>query len=754
MPKCKPKTRFIPAACAWTLFLGATSLFFAFPCRQLMFQYHIAIPIYQGIITIFVLANFTLATFMDPGIIPKASPDEDKEDDFRAPLYKNVEINGITVRMKWCVTCQFYRPPRCSHCSVCNNCIETFDHHCPWVNNCIGRRNYRYFFFFLVSLSVHMISILVLCILFILKNTDNLKALDPIITMIVMGVIVALLIPILGLTVFHMVLVSRGRTTNEQVVTMKFRGGYNPFSRGCCNNIAYTLCGPQYPRYIGRRAKIPNIDRPCGIAVPKQNQVKVYMDNSNGIRNLNSNAYNKMTQGYPSSSASETDIKDYLLQMSQGRADASDTDITLDTLETTQSQSQDCDPTPPMMRHGSKSNFFDMALAETNMSNALRTNHVTHYAPDQSPRRVAKNIYNRSPHPRPRGFGDGVMGVGNMRSRSHTPDPLSPEKARTPTSPRASGFVSPRGHEDVGFPPLAQSSPVTHHQGTPGSPRGFPQGFSRKASDYTDARMPSSQYGVMPTYYEAIPAVHGPRGDQQSAVSMSPQRKFVSESELMRSAGGEAVHQGYPRTMNPHTSDNLRELAAHIARGPPAWRLPQNETHHPQSQYYANQEQHEQPRTTMAGTNFRSNPTSPTSAFTSKSPAPIQTAPYYTIRRGSGASVGGVGPGGSVSPQMKRKTFGVPLPAPIPPDPMSALRAANQGGVRRPMSFVKALEMSDSLEMASRIQPRSPTGNSGPVPKADSQLQHKPLQPSSSGGNSPQDGDRRSVYDTNYEISV
>ncbi|PZC71465.1 hypothetical protein B5X24_HaOG213361 [Helicoverpa armigera] len=49
-----------------------------------------------------------------------------------------------------CRRCISPRPPRTHHCSVCDRCILAMDHHCPWLNNCVGYYNARFFFLYMV----------------------------------------------------------------------------------------------------------------------------------------------------------------------------------------------------------------------------------------------------------------------------------------------------------------------------------------------------------------------------------------------------------------------------------------------------------------------------------------------------------------------------------------------------------------------------------------------------------------------------
>ncbi|KAK5136748.1 hypothetical protein LTR08_002044 [Meristemomyces frigidus] len=53
-----------------------------------------------------------------------------------------------------CKTCNLVKPARSKHCSLCGHCVAKCDHHCPWVNNCLGRGNYSFFLALLLTLGV------------------------------------------------------------------------------------------------------------------------------------------------------------------------------------------------------------------------------------------------------------------------------------------------------------------------------------------------------------------------------------------------------------------------------------------------------------------------------------------------------------------------------------------------------------------------------------------------------------------------
>ncbi|KAL1414068.1 hypothetical protein MTO96_000975 [Rhipicephalus appendiculatus] len=81
----------------------------------------------------------------DPGIISANT-----EQKYRT-IVELAEQDGFDPAV-FCSTCLVRRPLRSKHCSVCNHCVARFDHHCPWVNNCVGAGNHVYFVNYLIFL--------------------------------------------------------------------------------------------------------------------------------------------------------------------------------------------------------------------------------------------------------------------------------------------------------------------------------------------------------------------------------------------------------------------------------------------------------------------------------------------------------------------------------------------------------------------------------------------------------------------------
>lgn len=136
-----------------TIIIVNALLFFLFTMDYYEHNYSYALlipPVYLHIATISFL---WIASSMDPGIIPRRIVRMHRRYNGDEIFYR---INNLSdnFRLKFWSTWFIFRPARASHWAVCDNCVLRWDHHCPWMGTCIGRRNFKYFYFFLIHISL------------------------------------------------------------------------------------------------------------------------------------------------------------------------------------------------------------------------------------------------------------------------------------------------------------------------------------------------------------------------------------------------------------------------------------------------------------------------------------------------------------------------------------------------------------------------------------------------------------------------
>ena len=194
------------------------------------------------------IAFLWVVTTSDPGILLRVySSEQDKK------KFKSFCINqlGYLIQYKYCFSCNIIRPPRSTHCHDCDNCVERFDHHCPWIGNCVGKRNYCYFFFFIIFLNVLCLYLFSFSLYYIVNYIKERKldgydvsnsltqCIIPLFMIIYMLIVMLFVI---NLNFYHCRLVIRNMTTKEELKDFFSNIFGNFYERKAKQNIKNVLC--------------------------------------------------------------------------------------------------------------------------------------------------------------------------------------------------------------------------------------------------------------------------------------------------------------------------------------------------------------------------------------------------------------------------------------------------------------------------------------------------------------------------------
>ena len=135
-------------------------------------------------------------------------------------LQKNLEtFSGETSIQRICFTCWEWKGLRTKHCSVCDVCVDGFDHHCGWLNNCVAEKNHREFVIMVLSVFIGMVAFLSVTVTgFINSNSTLYTVLWEKPLLWPSWIVHVGIVPWLGILVFHqMRTIALNLNTNEMI---------------------------------------------------------------------------------------------------------------------------------------------------------------------------------------------------------------------------------------------------------------------------------------------------------------------------------------------------------------------------------------------------------------------------------------------------------------------------------------------------------------------------------------------------------
>jgi palmitoyltransferase len=151
--------RFFISALGWILSSAALSLILltvyvyldeVLPSMILQegMSYSIIVTLIGAWIVFNIIFNFVSCSYVGPGFVGTL-------DAITIQMQMNdPALRGNVENYRWCGDCQAIKPMRSNHCGLCRRCVLKMDHHCPWVNCCVGWSNQRYFMLFIFYLFV------------------------------------------------------------------------------------------------------------------------------------------------------------------------------------------------------------------------------------------------------------------------------------------------------------------------------------------------------------------------------------------------------------------------------------------------------------------------------------------------------------------------------------------------------------------------------------------------------------------------